>query len=103
MTEIRTLVKGEKSSLPVALVGGSGAGWVTADPAVNGLLVVPRCGVEAVILSESDLADFGYVKKRSQKRASVPSPTDSQPKSKGARKRQQRDGSSANSGGTFGQ
>lgn len=94
MTEIRTLVKGEKSSLPVALVGGSGAGWVTADPAVNGLLVVPRCGVEAVILSESELKDFGYVKRRKPKRVSAAEPADK----KGVRKRQQRDESSASNG-----
>lgn len=99
MTEIQKLVKGERTTLPVALIGGSGTGWVTADPAVDGLLVVPQCGVEAVILSEADLADFGYVKKGSRKRASVPSPTDNQPEPKGARKRKQRDGSSAISGG----
>lgn len=103
MTEIQKLVKGEKTALPVALIGGSGAGWVTADPAVDGLLVIPKCGVGAVILSESDLADFGYVKRRNQKRVSVPSSTDNKPKPEGARKRKQRDGSSAKSGGLSGQ
>ncbi len=72
MTDVRKLVKGERLPLPVSLVGGSGMGWVTTDPKVDGLLIVPRCGAEAVILSDSELADFGYVRKtcqRDQKKA----------------------------------
>ena len=67
MAEVRKLEKGEKLPLPVSLVGGDGAGWTYADPKVDGLLVVPRAGVEAVILSDADLADFGYVRKTYQR------------------------------------
>ena len=68
MTEVRKLVKGEKLPLPVSLVGGSGMGWVTTDPEVDGLLIVPRCGAEAVILSDTELADFGYVRSKTPQR-----------------------------------
>lgn len=63
MTEVKKLEKGEKVPLPVSLIGGDGIGWIVADPEVDGLLVVPRVGAEAVILSDADLADFGYHRK----------------------------------------
>ena len=63
MTEVKKLVKGEKLPLPVSLVGGSGMGWIVTDPEVDGLLVVPRLGADAVILSDAELADFGYVRR----------------------------------------
>jgi hypothetical protein len=76
MTEIRKLVKGERIPLPVALIGGSGTGWVTVDPAIDGLLVVPRVGIEAVMMSDADLEDFGYVRKERVTNADAPSLND---------------------------
>lgn len=96
MTAVTKLVKGEKVPVPVALIGGSGTGWVTADPATDGLMIIPKVGVEAVILSDKELADFGYVRKEVETRASLPSPTD-KPKQKSARQRQQRGGGSKKS------
>ena len=98
MTEVRKLVKGERIPLPVALIGGSGAGWVTADPAIDGLLIVPKMGADAVIMSDADLADFGYVRKGTEERATVSSSTDNKPQREGASKRRQRDGGPRKSG-----
>lgn len=98
MTEVRKLVKGEKLPLPVALIGGSGAGWVTADPAIDGLLIVPKMGTDAVIMSDADLADFGYVRKEMVESATVPSSTDNKQASTSHGKRRQRDGGPRKSG-----
>jgi len=97
MTDVTKLVKGEKVPVPVALIGGSGTGWVTADPATDGLMIIPKVGVEAVILSDKELADFGYVRKEVETRASLPSPPDNKPQRKSTRQRQQRGGGSRKS------
>jgi len=68
MTDIRKVTKGEKINLPLALAEIDESGWSFVDPKVDGLLIIPRPGVAAALLTDADLEEFGYTRKKVSKK-----------------------------------